>query len=510
MTNSNTIMKPCLYALLVVVLGMSALPARAYLKVETVPLPEGTPPEIGALAFDPDGKLYVATRRNDIFVATPASDPNAFEWKLFASGFHNALGMEAPAPGHLLVTQMAELTEVIDTDADGSADTYNNLNNEIGLSGNYHETNGLCPDGDGGYFIAAGTASHNGPTFWKTHGKYSKIGRRGRNYSAVQWKGWVMHYKKAISGRAAGDQRERKRSLAGQASLIPYASGFRMHNGILRDSKGRLWCGDNQGDFRATSPLYLVEKGNFYGHPSSLVWDKNFPKNKDPLNIPQKELDEMRTHATVLIPHAEMNRSCAEPAEIPAAFGIFPGQLIIADNNNTRITRIMLDEVGGKLQGSCTHFINGLGLRTGNNRLEWSPDGKQLYVGQTVRGWGKPSEGIQRLSFTGKTPFDVEQIKLTKTGFELTTTLPVANLDEAEISINSFHYQDSFKYGGGQLDKKTIPVTKAASTADKTVTIDLESLQAGKVYHINIKNLKSKDGSKLHNENFYYTANQLH
>ena len=83
------------------------------------------------------------------------------------------------------------------------------------------------------------------------------------------------------------------------------------------------------------------------------------------------------------------------------------------------------------------------------------------------------------------------------------------SLDEAEISINSFHYQDSFKYGGGQLDKKTIPVTKAASTADKTVTIDLESLQAGKVYHINIKNLKSKDGSKLHNENFYYTANQL-
>ena len=154
-------------------------------------------------------------------------------------------------------------------------------------------------------------------------------------------------------------------------TLTPYAKGFRMHNGIFRDSKGRLWCGDNQGDFRATSPLYLVEKGNFYGHPSSLVWDKDFPKDKDPLNTPQDKLDEMRTHATVLIPFIEMNRSCSEPAEIPANFGVFPGQLIIADNNGTRITRIMLDEVGGKLQGSCTHFINGSGLRTGNNRLEW-------------------------------------------------------------------------------------------------------------------------------------------
>ncbi len=477
-------------ALAISMLGIGSLPLHAYLKVETIPLPEGTPPEIGGLAFDPDGKLYVATRRNDIFAATPTADPNAFEWKLFASGFHNGLGLEAPAPGHILVSQMAELTEAIDTDGDGAADTYNNLNNEIGLSGNYHETNGICSDGDGGYFIAAGTASHNGPTFWKTHGKYSKTGRRGRNYSAVQWKGWVMHYK--------------------DGKLTPYASGFRMHNGIHRDSQGRLWCGDNQGDFRATSPLYLVEKGNFYGHPSSLVWDKKFPKNKDPLNTPQKELDEMRTHAAVLMPYVEMNRSCAEPAEIPAAFGIFSGQLIIADNNDTRITRIMLDEVGGKLQGSCTHFINGSGLRTGNNRLEWSPDGKQLYVGQTVRGWGKPSEGIQRLSFTGKTPFDVEQIKLTKTGFELSTTLPVANLDEAEISIKSFHYQDSHKYGGGQLDKKNISVTKTTNTGDKAFSIDLESLQAGKVYHIAIKNLKAKDGSKLYNENFYYTANQLH
>ena len=85
------------------------IPAHAYLKVETIPLPEGTPPEIGGLAFDPDGKLYVATRRNDIFVAKPTTDPNAFDWKLFASGFHNGLGIEAPAPGHIVVSQMAEL-----------------------------------------------------------------------------------------------------------------------------------------------------------------------------------------------------------------------------------------------------------------------------------------------------------------------------------------------------------------------------------------------------------------
>ena len=53
-------------------------------------------------------------------------------------------------------------------------------------------------------------------------------------------------------------------------------------------------------------------------------------------------------------------------------------------------------------------------------------------------------------------------------------------------------------------------MTKTTNTGDKAFSIDLESLQAGKVYHIAIKNLKAKDGSKLYNENFYYTANRLH
>ncbi len=63
----------------------------------------------------------------------------------------------------------------------------------------------------------------------------------------------------------------------------PVAKGFRMHNGIMRNSKGEVWCTDNQGDWRATTPLYHVRKGHFYGHPSSLVWDPKWPKEKDPL-----------------------------------------------------------------------------------------------------------------------------------------------------------------------------------------------------------------------------------
>ncbi len=468
---------------------------KGHLLIEDITLPPKTPPEIGALCFDELGQLYVATRRNDIFVTTPTKAPDNFKWKLFASGFHNACGIYSPKPGQLLVSQMAELTEVIDSDSDGVADTYNNLSNQIGLSGNYHETNALCPDGKGGFFIAAGTASHNGPTFWNTNQPYSATGRRGRNFSSVQWRGWVMHYNPTTQ------------------DLTPFAKGFRMHNGIFLDSKKRLWCGDNQGDFRATSPLYLVKKDHFYGHPSSLVWDPKFPKDQDPLNLPQDKLDQMRTPATVLIPHKAMNRSCADVTEIPKNFGIYPGQLLVADNNGHRITRIMLDEVNGELQGACTHFINQPkekgGLRSGNNRFTWSPDGKQLYIGQTVRGWGKLAEGLQRISFAGKIPFDVETLKLTKTGFHLRTTLPIKNLSQATITATSFEYRDSHKYGGKRLNTKKLKVSEITQIDPHSFTIAIDPLDPQKVYSITLKNLNSSDNIPLFNRTFYYTANQL-
>ena len=143
---------------------------------------------------------------------------------------------------------MAELTEIIDTDGDGTADRYNNLSTAFGISGNYHETNAICSDGDGGYYLALGTASHNGPTFFSPRGEYSKEGRRGRNFSSNHLRGWVVRYHK-------------------NGTLTPFASGFRMHNGITRSSDGEIWCGDNQGDWRGGSPSIMFVQAPS-GHPA--------------------------------------------------------------------------------------------------------------------------------------------------------------------------------------------------------------------------------------------------
>lgn len=459
-------------------------------RIENIPLPEGVPPEVGGLDFAPDGSLFVVLRRGDVFKATPADDPRDFDWQLFATGFHNGCGIDAVSPSKIRVTQMAELTEAEDTDGDGSADRYRRFAHGWGLSGNYHETNTLVPDGRDGYYLAIGTASHNGPTFEHTLGDYSKSGRRGRNFSAVKWRGWVLH-------------------CGPDGQLTPFASGFRMHNGLHLDPEGRLWSSDNQGDWKATTPLYHIEKGNFYGHPSSLVWDAEWPDGKDPLSTYRDDLDaynEHRTRPAIQIPHREVNRSGSEILTIPDGFGRFAGQMILLDNNGTRITRLMVEEVGGAMQGACLHFIDGEGLRSGNNRARFSPDGRQLYIGQTTRGWGKLAEGLQRIT-AGDPVFEVETISLTPKGFRLELTADLTAGDPSGIRVSSFTYQSRWTYGSPMENKRDHKITVGGT--GPTLDLAVEGLEAGRVYEIRLPELASKDRGKLRHRTLYYTANRL-
>ncbi len=472
---------------------VSPLAAAPY-QVEDIKFPPGVPPEVGAIDFAPDGTLFAVLRRGDVMRATPAKDPAKWNWELFATGFHNGCGIDAISRNQVRVTQMADFTEATDTDKDGTADQYRIFAAGWGLSGNYHETNTICDDGKGGYYVAVGTASHNGPTAEHTLGEYSKFGRRGRNFASVKWKGCTLH-------------------CDSEGTLTPFCFGFRMHNGIHLDSNGILWCGDNQGDWRATTPLYHLEKGNFYGHPSALVWDERWPKDKDPLHTYREDLEAYNKHRTlpaVQLPHMEMNRSAGEPYEIPANFPHFPGQMLLPDNNSKRISRIMLEKVNGKFQGACTHFLDGGGLRSGNHRIRFSPDEKQLYVGQTVRGWGKEAEGLQRITPLGPEPFDITAFNITPKGFKLTFTRDLAAPPEQKnLKFQSFTYQSKWTYGSPQEDKQAHEVTGLKQLDTKTIEVTLTNFKAGRVYQLDLAKLQSKDGSDIQNRLFYYTANQL-
>ena len=106
----------------------------------------------------------------------------------------------------------------------------------------------------------------------------------------------------------------------------------------------------------------------------------------------------MRTRAAVLFPHGFFSNSSTQPVidRTGGKFGPFTRQMFIGEMNHKRIIRVMLEEVRGTYQGAAVSFIDSTGLRIGNNRLAFSPQG-DLWVGQTDHGW-PGDQGIQKIT----------------------------------------------------------------------------------------------------------------
>lgn len=469
------------------------LRAQSY-KVETVRMPEGLKAENGALAFFPDGRLVAAFTRGEIMTYQPRTG----EWKLFAEGLHDPLGILVTGNSEILVMQRPELTRIKDTNGDGSADLYENVTDAFGLTGNYHEFNyGPVKDRNGNLYIALNASSPNGRMRPEVRGKINLSGRdstdgRKQMFSAVPYRGWIMQ-------------------LTPQGKLLPWASGFRSPNGIGFDLAGNLFATDNQGDWVGTSPLYHVQKGRFYGHPASLVWTKGWNKGS-PFLLPVNVLDSMRTKPAVLFPHGIIANSPTEPVvdRTRGKFGPFAGQMLIGEMNQERIVRVMLEKVGGEWQGACVPFLDGHGLRKGNNRLVFGPDGS-LYTGQSSHGW-LGDDGIQRIVFTGKPQLDVLRMQLTQKGFDLVFTQPVtaAALKPAHYHIRRYRYAYHKKYGSPQLDVQAVGIVSIRATPDgKRVSLGLEDLEPGFVYEVKMDSIVSRQGLPLANRLVCYTLNKL-
>lgn len=475
------------------------LPLTSYI-VEDIPLPEGLTAEVGGMDFLPNGHLIVCFHRGEVMTFNPETE----EWKLFAMGLHDPLGLHVVSDSEILIMQQPELTRLKDTDGDGVADLYETVNDDFGLSGNYHEFNyGPVEDNTGNLYFALNTASSGGGIKDIVRGPVNLLGRDGEDgrrqmYSVVPYRGWMM-------------------KLSPDGQLTPYASGLRSPNGLGFDGEGNLFVADNQGDWVSTSTLYHIQEDHFYGHPASLVWKEDWP-NKNPFDEPIETLNSMRTVAAVLFPQGIMANSPSEPVcdLTGGKFGPFEGQLFIGEMNRDRIVRVMLEKVNGQFQGACIPFIDHQGLRMGNNRLAFSPDG-DLWVGQTEHGWAG-AKGIQRIHFTGKNPFDIYSMNLSDGGFDLKLTQPITQsaLDTAEFNLRHYYY-DYYKKDLSepvdksiQIDVQEVPVTGLSLSEDGTiVSLTLDELKPGYIYELKLEKLKSKKSIKLANELICYTLNQL-
>ena len=122
-----------------------------YYTLEDIPTPAGLDPQVRGMDFMPDGRLAVCFHRGEIYTYQPETG----EWRLFAEGLQEPLGLVAVSDSEVVVVQRPEMTRIVDLDMDGVADLYSSLYDGFGMTGNYHEfAFGPIQDNEGNFYIS--------------------------------------------------------------------------------------------------------------------------------------------------------------------------------------------------------------------------------------------------------------------------------------------------------------------------------------------------------------------
>jgi len=467
-----------------------------------IPNPKGIDPQIGALGTLPNGDLIATFHRGEIMVYSHATQT----WKQWGEGLHEPLGLHVESQHSIVVVQRAELTRISDTNDDGKADSYQSICNSWGMSGNYHEfAFGAAKSPDGQFYVALGTASNGGGARPEIRGKWSPVGglthefikpdwksggrpKMPRMYARVPYRGWVVKVD-ATTGE-----------------MTPVASGLRTPHGVHVNAQGEVYVNDNQGDWLGNSKLYKIEQDKFYGHPASLQWSKGWDKGT-PSHLPAAELDKMREKALCYLPQGDLANSPTQILTLPKkGFGIYGGNLIMGEMNQSRLVRYLPDTVNGQQQGAVLSFMEHPDLGRGNAKFSLGENGT-IYVGKTHLSWPGDS-GLISLKYNQKPHLAIVGIALTKGGFKLTLNEAP---DSTSIQLTGSHYGLLYhrKYGSPKVG--LTPVEASSVTVNgKVIEVSLkESPVADQIYEIALKGVSSTKFGKLVGKRFYYTAHDV-
>lgn len=457
-----------------------------YYKIVDVPIPKDVILEVGGLALTENDKLGVSTRRGEVWLIDKPYGSHPV-YNRFAYGMHETLGLAFRNNGFYL-TQRGELTRLEDKDGDGEADLYKTIYSWP-LSGNYHDYS------YGPKFLDNGDMLVNLNLSWLGGGK-----------STAKWRGWML-------------------KITPEGEMTPIATGLRSPAGFAVNPEGDYFYTENQGDWVGSGRMTHLEVGDFAGHPEGLKWtdDPQSPLKLKPEDIEDnsglslyeyaKKVPALKAPA-IWFPHTILGISTSDILyDLKGEFGPFKGQAFIGDQGHSKIMRVFMEKVNGVYQGAAFGFVEG--FSSGILRMIWGSD-HNMFVGMTSRGWastGKKEYGLQRLVWTGKTPFEIKTMKAQDDGFLLEFTKPINKkmaTDVSNYNLTTFTYLYHKAYGSPIEDQQKAMVQNAEVSADgKSVKLTVHGMRLGYIHQLEIPKLKSSSGELLLHNTGYYTLNEV-
>jgi len=394
--------------------------------------------------------------------------------------------------GWLYATQRPELTRIKDSKGTGRADTFETVTDDWGINGDYHE-----------YAFS------------------SKFDRDGNI--------WILL---TLSASVSSDSPLRGFGLkvSPDGVATPVVSGVRSPGGLGFNAAGDLFYTDNQGYWNGTCVMHQLRPGAFEGDPVCFRWFDD-PATRDRLaraglKKPVQPIEGGRIYdeakripnldvPCIYFPYEKMGQSASGIAcDLSGGkFGPFEEQLFVGDQEASTVMRVFLEKVNGRYQGACFPFREG--FDSGNLALQFAGDGS-LFVYGTDRGWGSRGGrpyALQRLVWTGRTPFEVKEMRVAPDGFDLVFTEPVdrsSAADPASYTLESYTYIYQSTYGSPEVDR-TYPAIKSVVVSSDGLSAHMvvEGLVLGHIHELHLAGVRSAAGAPLLHDAAYYTLNAL-
>ncbi|HEY1173170.1 MAG TPA: DUF6797 domain-containing protein [Verrucomicrobiae bacterium] len=418
--------------------GKLSIAKDAYV-LDDIPIPDRNPwkrnVRFADLAFFPDGRAAFVTFDGDVWLASGLhGDLKTVEWKRFASGLHEPLGL-AIRNNEIFVNDRNGLWRLQDTDNNREADVHELFCNLFAQTAETREfAAGVRVAPDGSFVISKG--GQQGSTIGKYNGTVLRIAPDGKSFTMLGY-------------------------------------GFREPFIGMHPKTGLVTVSDQQGNYVPTTPLYILKTNEYHGFLTHLLPKEQYPAPiADPLTW---------------IPHPVNSSAVGQVWLADAKMGPLNDAFIHIGYNRPELFLVRLNERGAKPQAAVMSLFRDFKYAPINGAV--NPIDGQLYVtGMQI--WGSTAtniSGLTRVRYSGASSSLPREIVPMDKGVLVRFDVPVNSqqaTNPASFSVERWNYKRTpaygsphFKLDGTKGTETMIPSSAYISKDGKTVFLGVPDMK---------------------------------